>query len=45
MAKRELYKEERDVLEGEIRDVSAGGMESYDTLESRGESMATPGGK
>ena len=30
----ELYKEERDVLEGGMREVSEGGMKSFDALDS-----------
>ena len=35
VAECELYKEERDVLEGEIRDLDKSGMESFDALDSR----------
>lgn len=35
VAGRELYKEERDELEGETRDVNDGGMEPFDALDGR----------
>ncbi|CAM9999984.1 unnamed protein product [Sphacelaria rigidula] len=36
----ELYKKGRDVLEGEMRDVNEGGMESFDALDTREKNMA-----
>ena len=33
MAECELYQEERDVLEGEMRDLNKGGMGSFDALD------------
>ena len=35
VAECELYKEERDILEEEIRGVKEGGIKSFDALDSR----------
>ena len=35
VAEYELYQEERDVLEGEMRDLDKSGMKSFDALDSR----------
>ena len=35
MAECELYKEERYILEGEMREVNGGGINSFDVLDSR----------
>ena len=43
VAECELYKEERDVLEGGMRDVNEGGMESFDALGSREKKVAILG--
>ena len=43
VAECELYKEERDVLEGEMRDVNEGGMKSFDALEGREKTIALLG--
>ena len=39
----ELCKEERDVLEGEMRDMNEGGMKSFDALDSREKTIAILG--
>ncbi|CAM9263447.1 unnamed protein product, partial [Sphacelaria rigidula] len=39
VAESELNKEERDVLEGEMRDVNKGGMESFYALDSMEKTM------
>lgn len=39
VAERELYKEGRDVLEGEVRDLNRGGMESFEASDSTGNTM------
>ena len=36
----EMYKEERDVLEEETRKIDECGMEEFDTLDSRGKTIA-----
>ena len=43
MAECKVYKKERDVLEGEMRDVNEGGMESFDALGSREKKVAILG--
>ena len=43
MAECELYKEERDVLEGGMRDVNKRVMESFDALDSREKTIAMLG--
>ena len=40
VAECELYQEERDVLEGEMRDLNKSGMESFDALDSREKMIA-----
>ena len=46
VAECELYKEERDVLEGEMLDVNnEGGMKSFDALDSREKTIAIMGGR
>ena len=40
VAECELYQEERDVLEGEMRDLDKSGMESFDALDSREKTIA-----
>ena len=40
VAECELYKEERDILEGEMQEVKKGGMKSYDTLDTREKTVA-----
>ena len=40
MAECELYKEERGILEEEIREVKEGGIKSFDTLDSREKTIA-----
>ena len=35
VAECEVYQEERDVLEGEMRDLNKSGMKSFDALDSR----------
>ena len=40
MAECELYQEERDVLEGEMRDFNRSGMKSFDALNSREKMIA-----
>ena len=42
-AESEMYKEEWDVLEGEVRDVNEGGMESFDSSDSREKAIAILG--
>ena len=43
VAECELYQEERDVLEGEMRDLSKNGMKSLDALDSREKTIAIQG--
>ena len=43
VAECELYKEERDVLEGEMRDMNEGGTESFEGLDSREKTIAILG--
>ncbi|CAN0093298.1 unnamed protein product [Sphacelaria rigidula] len=43
VAECELYKEEREVLDGEMRDVNKGGVESFDTLDTKEKTMAILG--
>ena len=43
MAECELYKEERDVLEGEMRDMNEDGMKSFEALDSREKTTAILG--
>ena len=43
MAECELYQEERDVLEGEMRDLDKSGMASFDALDSREKTIAILG--
>ena len=43
VAECELYQEERDVLEGEMRDLNKSGMKSFDTLDSREKTIAVLG--
>jgi len=43
MTECELYKEEWDNLEGEMRGVKEGGMKSFDALDSREQAMAILG--
>ena len=38
-----LYTEERDVLEGKVRDLNKSGMISFDALECREKTVAIPG--
>ena len=38
-----LYQEERDVLEGEMRDLNKSGMKSFDALDSRKKTIAILG--
>lgn len=40
---REACKEERDVQDGEMRDVKEGSMKSFDAPDSKGKSMAILG--
>lgn len=39
----ELHKEERDVLEGDMREVGEGGMSSFDILDNREKTIAILG--
>ena len=43
VAECELYQEERDVLEGEMRDLDKSGMKSFDALDSREKTIAILG--
>ena len=43
VAECELYKEERDVLEGEMRELDKSGMKSFDALDSREKTIAILG--
>ena len=43
MAECELYQEERDVLQGEMRDLNKSGMKSFDALDSREKTIAILG--
>ena len=43
MAECELYQEERDVLEGEMRDLDKSGMTSFDALDRREKTIAMLG--
>ena len=43
MAECELYQEERDVLEGGMRDLNKSGTESFDALDSREKTIAILG--
>ena len=43
VAECELYQEERDVLEGEMRDLNKSGMKSFDALDSREKTIAILG--
>ena len=46
VAECELYKEERDVLEGEVRDLDRrSGMKSFDALDSREKTIVILGDK
>ena len=43
VAECELYKEERDILEEEMREVKEGGIKSFDVLDIRGKTIAILG--
>ena len=43
VAECKLYQEERDVLEGEMRDLNKSGMKSFDALDSREKTIAIQG--
>ena len=43
MAECEPYKEERDILEEETREVKEGGIQSFDALDSREKTIAILG--
>ena len=43
VAECEPYQEERDVLEGEMRDLNKSGMKSFDSLDSREKTIAILG--
>ena len=43
MAECEIYKEERDVLEGEMRNVNEGSLKPFDALDSREKTIAMLG--
>ena len=43
VAECELYKDERDILEGEMREVKEGGIQSFDALDSREKMIAILG--
>ena len=40
MAECELFKEERDILEEEMREVKEGGIKSFDALDGRAKTIA-----
>ena len=40
MAECELYKDERDILEEEMREVKEGGIKSFDVLDSKEKTIA-----